>query len=148
RNLTRPVVPLTDLIGLRPQFSEADGLDENATAAFDVIVVGPDGEQVGKAGLEWTLSRIETNYQWYRDNGTWKWEAVTTTREVGNGTVDAVATGPVTVSSPITWGRYRLEVNSSGEGATSSTYEFYAGYYYAEAGSDTPDELDVALDKA
>ena len=148
RNLTRPVTPLTDLIGLRPQFSEADGLDQNATAAFDVIVVGADGKQKGEAGLEWTLSRIETNYQWYRDNGTWKWEAVTTTREVGNGTVDAVATAPVTVSAPITWGRYRLEVNSTGEGATSSTYEFYAGYYYAEAGSDTPDELQVALDKS
>ncbi|MGN6488075.1 MAG: alpha-2-macroglobulin family protein, partial [Devosia sp.] len=148
RNLTRPVAPLTDLIGLRPQFSEADGLDQNATAAFDVIVVGTDGRQKGEAGLEWTLSRIETNYQWYRDNGTWKWEAVTTTREVGNGSVDAVATAPVTVSAPITWGRYRLEVNSTGEGATSSTYEFYAGYYYAEAGSDTPDELQVALDKS
>ena len=24
---------------------------------------------------------------------------------------------------------------------------FYAGYYYAEAGSDTPDTLEVALDK-
>lgn len=147
RNLTRPVTPLTDLIGLKPQFSEDDGLDEGSSAAFDVIVVGTDGKQKAESGLEWTLSRIETNYQWYRNNGSWKWEAVTTTREVGNGSVDAVATGPVTVSAPVTWGRYRLEVNSTGDAATSSTYEFYAGYYYAEAGSDTPDELDVALDK-
>ncbi len=147
RNLTRPVTPLTDLIGLKPQFSEDDGLDEGSNAAFDVIVVGTDGQQKAESGLEWTLSRIETNYQWYRNNGTWKWEAVTTTREVGNGSVDAVASGPVTVSAPVTWGRYRLEVNSTGDSAASSTYEFYAGYYYAEAGSDTPDELDVALDK-
>ncbi len=147
RNLTRPVTPLTDLIGLKPQFSEDDGLDEGSNAAFDVIVVGTDGKQKAEAGLAWSLSRIETNYQWYRDGGNWKWEAITTTREVGNGTVDATATGPVTVSSPVTYGRYRLEVNSTGDAATSSTYEFYAGYYYAEAGSDTPDELDVALDK-
>jgi len=147
RNLTRPVTPLTSLIGLKPQFSEDDGLDEGSTAAFDVIVVGTDGQHADEAGLEWSLSRIETNYQWYRNNGTWKWEAVTTTREVGNGSVDAVASGPVTVSAPVSWGRYRLEVNSTGDAATSSTYEFYAGYYYAEAGSDTPDELDVALDK-
>jgi len=148
RNLTRPVAPLTDLIGLKPQFSEDDGLDEGANAAFDIIVVGTDGKQKAEAGLEWSLSRIETNYQWYRNNGTWKWEAITTTREVGNGTVDAVATGPVSVTSPVDYGRYRLEVTSTGDAATSSTYEFYAGYYYAEAGSDTPDELDVALDKS
>jgi uncharacterized protein YfaS (alpha-2-macroglobulin family) len=147
RNLTRPVTPLTDLIGLKPQFSEDDGLDENSNSAFDVIVVGTDGKQKAEAGLEWSLKRIETNYQWYRENGSWRWEAVTTEREVGNGTADATATGPVTVSSPVTYGRYRLEVNSTGDAATSSTYEFYAGYYYAEAGSDTPDELDVALDK-
>src|SRR5690606_33112437 len=30
---------------------------------------------------------------------------------------------------------------------TSTSYEFYAGYYFAEAGSDTPDTLQVALDK-
>jgi len=148
RNLTRPVAPLTDLIGLKPSFNEDDGLDENSNAAFDVVVVGTDGKQKDESGLVWTLSRIETNYQWYRDSGTWKWEAITTEREVGNGTLDATATAPVSVSSPVTYGRYRLEVNSTGDTASSSTYEFYAGYYYAEAGSDTPDELDVALDKS
>src|SRR5690606_30805466 len=33
------------------------------------------------------------------------------------------------------------------DGSTSSSTEFYAGYYYPDAGSDTPDTLDVALDK-
>ncbi|HTO29140.1 MAG TPA: alpha-2-macroglobulin family protein, partial [Devosia sp.] len=45
-------------------------------------------------------------------------------------------------------GLYRVEVQSTGENPTSSSYEFYAGYYYADAGSDTPDTLQVALDKA
>ena len=30
---------------------------------------------------------------------------------------------------------------------TSTSLSFYAGYYYPEAGSDTPDTLEVALDK-
>ena len=66
---------------------------------------------------------------------------------MANGTVDALASGPVTVSAAIDWGLYRLEVSSTGEGASSTSYEFYAGYYYPEAGSDTPDTLSVALDK-
>ncbi|MBK8082729.1 MAG: alpha-2-macroglobulin family protein [Devosia sp.] len=54
----------------------------------------------------------------------------------------------MTIAAPVTWGSYRLEVNGSSDVPTSSTYQFYAGYYYAEAGSDTPDTLSVALDKA
>ncbi|MBN9308195.1 alpha-2-macroglobulin, partial [Devosia sp.] len=147
RSLTRPVQATVDRIGVKPTFASADGLQQGSEAGFDIIAVGPDGKTVDKAGIEWRLSRVETNYQWYRDNGAWKWEGVTTTREVANGTVDATAVAPVEVSAAVDWGQYRLEVSSTGEGATSTTYEFYAGYYYPEAGSDTPDTLKVALDK-
>ncbi|MEQ1769626.1 MAG: alpha-2-macroglobulin family protein [Devosia sp.] len=147
RSLTRPILADVDRIGLKPQWSDSDGIDEGTNASFDVITVAPTGELVAKTGLTWTLSRIETNYQWYRDNGAWKWEAVTTTREAGNGTVDTLATGPATIAAPVQWGRYRLEIESTGEGATSSSYEFYAGYYYPVEGSNTPDTLDIALDK-
>lgn len=148
RTLTRPVLADVDRIGIRPQFDESAGLAEGSEAKFDVIVVSPDGEPIAKPGLTWVLSRVETTYQWYRENGAWKWEAITTTRRVADGTVDAVAGGPASVAATIDWGRYLLEVESSGEGATSSSYEFYAGYYYAEPGSNTPDTLSVALDKS
>ncbi len=147
RSLTRPVLADVTRIGLKPRFESGNGLAEGSEAGFDVIAVAPDGATVDKAGLEWSMSRVETTYQWYRNSGTWKWEAITTTREVANGTVDALASGPVAIGAPVSWGQYRLEVSSTGEGATSSSYEFYAGYYYAEAGSDTPDTLSVALDK-
>ena len=147
RTITRPVLADVDRIGIKPQFSDGNGLAQGASAGFDVVAVAPTGEAVAKTGLTWTLSRIETNYQWYRDNGTWKWEDVTTTRQIANGTIDTVAGGPVTIASPVDWGRYRLEVDSTGDNPTSSSYEFYAGYYYADAGSDTPDTLQVALDK-
>ncbi len=147
RSLTRPVLADTDRIGVRPRFDTAEGLAEGSEAGFDIIAVAPSGDLVAKSGLEWRLSRIETNYQWYRENGTWRWEAITTTREVANGTIDTAEAGPVAVSAPVDWGRYLFEIESTGEGATSTSYEFYAGYYYPDAGSDTPDTLDVALDK-
>ena len=71
---------------------------------------------------------------------------MTTERQVANGTVDAAAASPVTVAAPVDWGRYRIEVESTGPDGTSTSYEFYAGYY-VEAGSDTPDTLEAALDK-
>ncbi|RYE08850.1 MAG: alpha-2-macroglobulin [Hyphomicrobiales bacterium] len=147
RSLSRPVLADVDRIGIKPAYSTEDGLAENSSASFDIIAVSPDNKAIDKDGIRWTLSRIETNYQWYRNNGTWQWEAITTTRQIADGTVDAKAGGPVGISAPVTWGQYLLEVESTGSGATSSSYKFYAGYYYAQAGSDTPDTLRVVLDK-
>ncbi|AKR54590.1 PAN domain protein [Devosia sp. H5989] len=144
RNLTRPVLADTVRIGIRPQFSGSDGLGEDSQAGFDIVTVSPDGEAVATSGLKWTLSRVETNYQWYRDNGTWKWEAVTTNRKVADGALDTLADGPASIAAQVDYGQYLLEVDSED---TSSSYSFYAGYYYAQAGSDTPDTLKVALDK-
>lgn len=144
RVLSRPVRAAGDRIGIKPQFDLDAGLAEGDLASFDVIVVSPDGAVEARAGLDWTLSRIETNYQWYRDSGVWNWEALTTSRVVSRGTTDTIANGPTSIGAPVDWGRYQLEINGAG---TSSSYEFYAGYYYADAGSDTPDTLQVALDK-
>ncbi len=147
RSLSRPVLADVDRLGISPKFSLADGIPEDSEAGFDIIAVSPDGEMIDKAGIKWRLSRIETTYQWYRNNGTWRWEPITTTSQVADGTIDATASGPVSIAAPVMWGEYLLEVESTGEGATSSSYSFYAGYYYAQAGSDTPDTLKVALDK-
>ena len=146
-SFTRPVLAAGDRIGIKPRFDADGGLPSGSEASFDVIGVSPAGEMVAKAGLTWSLSRVDTTYQWYRESGSWKWEAVTTTHKVANGTVDAVAGGPVTISAPVSSGRYQIEVDSTGDNPASSSFEFYAGYYYVDAGSDTPDKLKVALDK-
>ncbi|MCC6983675.1 MAG: alpha-2-macroglobulin family protein, partial [Bauldia sp.] len=146
RRLSRPLLANGNRIGIRPQFGDY-GAPEGGDAAFDLIAIGPDGERIALDGVNWTLSRVETNYQWYRANGFWQWEPITTTRRIADGTVDIAAGAPAVVSGPVDWGNYLLEVESGGADATSSSYDFYAGWYVAEAGSDTPDTLSVALDK-
>lgn len=147
RSIARPVQADGDRIGIKPVFSDPTGLPSGSAAQFNIIAVSPEGEAVAKTGLNWTLSRVETTYQWYRNGSAWQWEAITTTREVASGSVDTPAGGPVTVGANVDWGRYQIEVDSTGPDATASSYDFYAGYYYADAGSDTPDTLQVALDK-
>ncbi|MGV8853598.1 MAG: MG2 domain-containing protein [Devosia sp.] len=147
RSLSRPVLADGDRIGIKPVFSDPTGLDSGAEAQFNIIAVSPQGEAVAKSALNWTLSRVDTSYQWYRDGSAWQWEPITTTRTIASGSVDTPAGGPATVGANVDWGLYQLEVDSTGADATSSSYQFYAGYYYPEAGSDTPDTLQVALDK-
>src|SRR5256885_11356376 len=67
--------PYTTLFRSKPQFS-GRSLTDGANAAFDVIMVGPDGGAVAQRGLHYELLRIETHYQFYRRDGSWNYEPV------------------------------------------------------------------------
>lgn len=144
RKLTLPVMPAGIMIGVKPLFS-GRSLGENDNASFDVVAVQADGKQAARQGLRYELLKIETRYQYYRQNGSWDYEPVKTTRRIADGQVDVAADKPGRISMPVTWGRYRLEV-SSADGQTVTSVAFDAGYY-TEASADTPDLLEIALDK-
>jgi uncharacterized protein YfaS (alpha-2-macroglobulin family) len=145
RKLTLPVTPDAPMIGVKPLFSGAS-LGEAADAAFDVVVVAPDGRAIARNGLRYELLRVETRYQWYRQDGSWNYEPVKRTRRVADGTVDVASGKPGRVSLPVTWGRYRLEVSSPDGTITTTAFGFDSGFY-AESSADTPDLLETALDK-
>jgi uncharacterized protein YfaS (alpha-2-macroglobulin family) len=145
RKLTLPVTPSGAMIGVKPLFA-GRSLGENDNAAFDVVVVAPDGAAVPRAGLRYALMKIERRYQWYRQDGTWNYEPIEQTKRVADGTIDVAAGQPGRISVPVAWGRYRLEVTSPDGGAAAAVVTFNAGFY-AEASADTPDLLETALDK-
>ncbi len=148
RTITRPVEPEGPMIGLRALFADGE-IAEGSSAAFQAIYVDAGGERADKTGVKWKLERLETNYQWYRQYGTWNYELITTAVRVAGGTVDFTSETPASLSADVDWGRYRLtlEDDSASTVAATST-EFYAGWYRAVSSSDTPDTLQVALDKA
>ena len=147
RSLALPVKPAGVMIGVKGDF---DGFQtsEGSSPVFSVVAVDPDGKTVDLAGVNWELVKVERNYQWYRDGSSWRYEGVDfTTREAG-GTVDAKAAAPATITVPVKWGRYRLELKTDDETGPATSMEFYAGWYVAQTSLDTPDGLEVALDKA
>lgn len=143
RKITLPVTPGGNMIGVKPLFS-GKSLGENDQAGFEVVMVAPDGKAVARQGLRYELLKIESRYQWYRQGGSWNFEPIKSTRRMADGTVDVAAGAPGRISLPVTWGRYRLDV-SDADGAMTSV-SFDAGFY-AEASADTPDLLELALDK-
>ena len=146
RKLTLPIAPDAAMIGIKPAFS-GRSLGDGANADFDVVMVAPDGKTLAESGLHYDLLRVETSYQWYRQNGQWEYEPVKRTERVGNGTVDVTADKPARISLPVKWGRYRLEVSTGAPNGAITSLTFDAGFY-AEANADTPDLLEVALDKS
>lgn len=144
-DLTLPITPTADMIGVKPLFKGAS-LSDNDIARFDVLTVAPDGTQVASTGLKWQLLRVESKYQWYRQYGSWNYEPIKVTRRVADGVIDANADAPASIEVPVTWGRYRLEVESPDPLGPVTTYGFDSGWY-GEAHADTPDRLEIALDK-
>lgn len=133
-------------IGIRPEF-EGGSVPEGSTAGFKVIAVDPDGNRQALAGMDWSLVKVERQYQWYRTDNAWNYEPVTFTTAVANGKLDTAADREGTLSLPVTWGRYRLEISAADGSGPATSVEFDAGWYVAATSTETPDGLEVALDK-
>ena len=106
----------------------------------------PTAHRSRGAGLRYELLKVETRYQYYRRDGSWEFEAVKSTKRVADGQLDVAADKPARISVPVQWGRYRLEVSTADRNGPVTSVAFDAGWY-AEATADTPDLLEVALDK-
>ncbi len=146
RSLDLAIRPLGEMIGIRPDFS-GDEVPQGGTAKFSLIAVDPDGKRAAMKGADWSLVKVERNYQWYRNGGSWNYEPVTFTKSIAAGKVDIAADGEAAVSLPVDWGRYRLEVSSTAPDGPATSYEFDAGWYVAASSTETPDALEIALDK-
>jgi len=152
RNITVPVAAGVAQIGLRAGFEQAR-VTQGATATFSVITIDGEGKRSTIKGLKWSLLRLERRYQWYSRGSGWQYEPVISSVKVASGVIDSSQDRPVQVSVTPTWGRYRLEVILSGaegqpgaKGAASSML-FSSGWYVDSTSTETPDGLEIALDK-
>jgi len=96
--------------------------------------------------LHYELLRIDTHYQFYKRDGSWNYEPVKTTKRVADGTIDTTIDRAARISLPVNFGRYRLEVSTADPNGPLTSVSFDAGYY-VESNADTPDMLEIALDK-
>ncbi len=144
RGATVPILPRTGLIGVK---RAADAGPATGTA-FDVVTVDTAGRRSAVAGLRWRLSRAERTFQWYRtDDGHWRFERVEGSRLVAEGRVDTTDGAPARIAAATPDGHYTLDLLSGDPGLPETTLGVDVGYG-AEAGADSPDLLDVRLDKA
>jgi uncharacterized protein YfaS (alpha-2-macroglobulin family) len=144
RHASFGIAPQAPLIGIKPLFTE---LGEDSMAEFEVAVMSPDGKRADFGNLSWELVRLDTRYQWYSRDGSWNYEPIVSEERIATGTVDAKADAAAKISAAIKWGRYRLDVRSKETGRPAASAYFDSGWY-ASALSESPDMLDVALDKA
>ncbi|MDQ2095645.1 alpha-2-macroglobulin family protein [Rhodalgimonas zhirmunskyi] len=143
RRIEAPVTPAGAVIGIRPMF---DGeVPEGAQANFNLIALGPDLTPT-EMRVKWTLNRVNRHYQWYQEQGDWRWEVITTRDPVATGEA-TLGAQPVSVSGQVDWGSYELLVERVGGEYVATSESFYAGWYVPADTVSTPDVLDLSLNK-
>lgn len=143
RRLTAPVAPAGPVIGIKPRFD--DVVPEGAEAGFDLVMLSPDLEPMA-GQVQWTLNRVETRYQWYQLYGNWSWEPVERRTRIASGNA-ALGLDPVGVTAPVDWGQYELIVERTDGDYVAASVGFDAGWYAVDDGTDTPDRLEMSLDR-
>ena len=146
RTVTLPVDLKAPRVGIKPLFTNNQA-QEGEPVRFEAIVLGPDGKATEAKGLKWELLRLDSRWQWYSRDGSWNYEPVVHTRRIATGSADAAPGAPAKIEAKVGWGRYRLEVSAADStGLLISSLVFNAGWFADEA-VDSPEMLDVALDK-
>lgn len=131
---------------MKPLFDD-DRLGEGEKARFTVVRLAADGKPLPASGLHWTLKRLDTRWQWYSRDGSWNYEPVTVSSKVASGDLDVAEEGPANLDVAVDYGRYLLEVATGDPEGPVTSVAFNAGWFASADRPDSPEVLDVALDK-
>lgn len=144
RSMTRPILPAAPLIGVKPLFDGA--VQQGGVARFEIAAVGPDLAPLALGAVDWTLERVDTTFQWYELDGQWRYEPVTRRERAANGRLE-LGTAPVALEASVDWGRYELTLAGTDGRYVATSLGFDVGWNPAASGAETPDFLEVSLDK-
>ncbi|MCI4644953.1 MAG: alpha-2-macroglobulin family protein [Hyphomonadaceae bacterium] len=142
-SLRVPYRPADLYIGVKPDFDRRAPIGE--TTGFEVAAVGADGTLVSQQ-LSWKILAINYHYDWYREDGRWRWRRSRTVDEIREGLVNTAtgATAKIDVAD-LEWGSHELIVE--GPDGRMASYSFYAGWggRVSDDGVEAPDRVEVSL---
>jgi hypothetical protein len=99
---------------------------------------------VAEGEMEWRLVEEDYWFDWYREDGEWRWRRSYRDVLVAEGRSQAGEAFAKMVSQRLDPGTYRLTANQTG-GKARSDIRFYVGWRSYAAGADTPDEAAITL---
>jgi hypothetical protein len=137
-----PVRPDDRYVGLKLA-KEGDGFGQFDPAEIDAVLLDWRGRQIAGT-LEWRLVEEDYWFDWYRENGEWRWRRSFKDVLVAEGRTDAKAQGAARIAQTLDAGSYRLTATDPATGAKSDI-RFYVGWRSYESGADTPDRATLTV---
>jgi len=135
------------LLGLRP--TSPDGrVGEGERARIEVALFQPDGQKIARPRLDYQVIELIDNYDYYFEDGTWRWKRFTRERPLVLGNIPLAADRPGVIETPaLQWGRYRVEATDPDSGVRSSVL-VNAGWVVSGNDNPAPEKVSLALDGA
>jgi len=137
-----PVRPDDRYLGLKLG-KDGWGFGQNEPAEIDAVLVDWAGRQTA-GSVEWRIVEEDYWFDWYRENGEWRWRRSYKDVLVAEGRVDAKPDTAAKISQALDAGSYRLTATEPVSGATTDI-RFYVGWRSYESGADTPDQATLTV---
>jgi uncharacterized protein YfaS (alpha-2-macroglobulin family) len=123
-------------IGFKPNFEGRYASHKNPVS-LDLVHVGVDGT-VMPTRLNWELVEEVHDFQWYRENGRWRYRKDISEAAIVSGQTD-IATGPEAWVKRLPRGQYRLDAMA--ENGVKGSIRFNVGWARTSSGIDAPDRI-------
>ncbi|WP_300376392.1 alpha-2-macroglobulin [Henriciella sp.] len=140
-----PYRPRDLYVGISEDF---DGRAEHGKpVSFEIAAVDAAGS-VTETGLNWKVLAIDYHYDWYREDGRWRWRRSRTVSTVNEGVVETGGTTQSISVNGLDYGEHELIVTAEGSPAAAST-DFRVGWggSVSDEGVEAPDRVQVMVEK-
>jgi alpha-2-macroglobulin len=138
-----PVRPENYYVGLKLG-NDGSSFGQGETVKIDAVLIDWEGN-VADGELEWKLVEEDYWFDWYREDGRWRWRR--SFRDIliaeGRGKTGREKLASL-VSQRLDQGTYRLAATRAG-GKETSDIRFYVGWRSYAYGADTPDQAALTL---
>ncbi len=135
-----PVRPDEAYLGLKLAV-EGGGFGVDEPAQIEAVLLDRLGA-ARQGELEWRLVEEDFWFDWYRENGEWRWRRSYKDVLIADGRAATDEDAVARISQTLDPGSYRLAVTDPKTGARSQI-RFYVGWRSYAAGADTPDQASI-----
>ncbi|MGB9152602.1 MAG: hypothetical protein WCD70_05895 [Alphaproteobacteria bacterium] len=143
--LVLPLRPEATTIGIKPLAADAR-FAQNGIARFSLVGLSLDGKPRDVSGLSYQVYEEGRSFDWYQDEGRWKYKPEPQLRPIGGGAFSIKADGGSVLEWPVTAGNYRLEILDQA-GKMLAQMPFSAGWDSTGATAAPASPLNVTLPK-
>ncbi len=139
-----PYRPKDIYLGIKPAFNGRLGYEEEGT--FELAALNAAGDGLVE-DLRWKILEINYHYDWYREDGRWKWRRSRTVRTVNEGGL-RTQNGAGTLSvSGLDWGAHELVIEAGDGSIASRAFRVGWGGDVSGDGVEAPDRVEVSVDE-
>ncbi len=144
--LQAPLLKHEALVGMKPGFS-GNALEYNQDALFEAISVNAEGTPIAGRTLNVEWIKEDRDYHWFYESGRWKSTYQKFDIPVHQETLTTDQDGKISFKRSFDrWGYFRCVVTDMQTGAASD-YTFRVGWWANAQSPDTPDTLELSLEK-